>query len=222
MSLSGWESAGYYRPDRAQVGGDFYDALALRDGRLAVFIGDVMGHGITAAATMAQVRASIRALATVDPDPGTVMAHLDSLFEDLSVEPLVSLVYAVVHPAGRVRLANAGHLPPLVLGADGSARLLDERGRPPLGSGRAPAPVEELTIDPGSVLLLYTDGLVERRYENIDLGLKRLACQAARLTSGALDDELAGVAESLTGAAPPQDDVAALALRRRATAEGIG
>jgi GAF domain-containing protein len=212
--LEGWQSAVYYRPDgHADVGGDFYDAVELPDGRLAVFVGDVMGHGIKAAASMAQVRAAIRAFVTVDPDPDAVLARLDAMFEHLHLDTLVSVVYAMVDKTGLVQLANAGHCPTLLVRADGTTEFVMNVPRPPLGAGPGATCIVSAMLAPGDVLLLYTDGLVERRDEPLDAGFARLADHARRLLG---DDMAAGLSELVSDVAADdsRDDVAALAVRR--------
>jgi GAF domain-containing protein len=209
-----WDSAAYYHPDgRADVGGDFYDCVDLPDGRVALFIGDVMGHGIPAAAAMAQMRASIRAFLTVGPEPEVVMGKLDTMFTTLAIAPLVSLIYAVVDAAGRARVANAGNCPALYIDAAGTTIYLHAGSRPLLGTGPAVTPITELTIEPGGTLLLYTDGLVERRNEHIDTGLNRLASHASAVTHGPLDIALADIAGHVAGN-DVHDDVALIAIRR--------
>ena len=212
--LAGWQTAGYYRPvGAAEVGGDFYDAVALPDSRLVLFVGDVMGHGIPAAAAMAQMRASIRALITVDPTPAEVLSRLDTMFDQLAIGPLVSLIYGILDRSGHLRIANAGQAPPLLVRADGGSDFLSGAGRPPLGAGSATTPTIDVWMQPGDVLLAYTDGLIERREEDLDIGLSRLAAHAHHLTTGPLETALEQLAARLTHA-EPQDDIAALALRR--------
>jgi GAF domain-containing protein len=214
-SLPGWQTAGYYRAVGAvDVGGDFYDAVALPDSRLVMFVGDVMGHGIEAAAAMTQMRASIRALITVDPTPAEVLGRLDTMFDQLAIAPLVSLVYAVVDPSGHVQVANAGQAPALLVRADGGSDFLSGARRPPLGAGSGTTPTIDIRMHPGDVLLAYTDGLIERREEDLDIGLSRLAAHAHHLASDPLDTALERLATRVVGRADPEDDIAALAVRR--------
>jgi GAF domain-containing protein len=212
--LPGWEVGACYRPDgRAEVGGDFYDAVALRDGRLAFFLGDVMGHGIQAAAAMAQMRSAVRALLTVDPEPVSVLQQLDQMFLDLGIQALVGLVYAVVDRTGAIRLANAGLCPPLLLTGSGQARFLPNTGRPPLGAGPAATVATDLFLEPGELLLAYTDGLIERRGEHLDVGLARLAANAKITEDGPVDTWLEDLSRA-TAASTHHDDIAAIAVRR--------
>ena len=212
--LAGWQIGACYRPaGRAEVGGDFYDAVPLPDGRLAIFIGDVMGHGIQAAAAMAQMRAAVRALLTIDPEPEAVLHRLDQMFGQLGMQALVGLLYALVDQGGSLRVANAGLCPPLLLASAKQTRFLAAAARPPLGAGPWSTTTNNMLLENGDVLLLYTDGLVERRDEHLDVGLARLAANAARLPEEPLDTWLEqlvhATAEDVSG-----DDVAALAVRR--------
>jgi serine phosphatase RsbU (regulator of sigma subunit) len=206
--------AAIYRPSaRAEVGGDFYDVLDLGDGRLALVIGDVMGHGLHAAAAMAQMRSAVRAYASLDPEPDSVVTALDLMFKALCIRQLVTLVYALLDPeSGDLRLVNAGHPPPLVLAPEGSSRLVRTTPQRPLGAGGEPRVALHDRLQPGATLVLYTDGLVERREEDIDAGLGRLVDAAQllqvrdlraathRLVGRLHDDEIG-------------DDVTAVALR---------
>ncbi len=135
--VAGWEIASHYAPGgRSGVGGDFYDAVPLPDGRLALVIGDVMGHGVPAAAAMAQIRAAVRAYLSLDPDPASVVGNLDVMFARLGITQLVTLWYAVAdRAAGTIAFANAGHYPGLYVPACGSPELLTAPTRLPLGAG---------------------------------------------------------------------------------------
>lgn len=210
--LEGGETASHYRPDGdAQVGGDFFDAVGLPDGHLAAFIGDVMGHGIQAAATMAQMRAAVRAFLTDNHDPQTVTAKLDTMFTQLATGSLVTLIYAVVSPDGDVVFVNLGHHPPLHVRGDEAAFVASDP-RPPLGTGPSPTTAITVHLEPGDALLLYTDGLTERRGETIDVGLDRLIRHSPALRGSSLSHGLAQLAQLM--ASQDHDDVAALAVRR--------
>ena len=130
--LPGWEIATSYSPaGRTDVGGDFYDAVPLGDGRLALFVGDVMGRGVAAAAAMAQMRAAVRAYTAIDPTPSAVMANLDLMFAQYPTDQLVTLVHLVVDPArDELVVTNAGHPPPVLLRADLGDRAAAARRRP--------------------------------------------------------------------------------------------
>jgi GAF domain-containing protein len=213
--VAGLDLAARYRPAaaREQVGGDWYDALVMEDGTTAVVIGDVVGHDMKAAADMGQLRTALRAhLQAGDGSPSATVERLDRSLESLGIDALATLVVARVE-ADRVRWTNAGHPPPLLLGPDGGVRWLETEASPLVGlAPDLPRPEGEAHLAPGSTLLFYTDGLVERRGEDIDDGLARLARSASarrhlpagRLVDAILDDVLVGQLK---------DDVALLAVR---------
>jgi serine phosphatase RsbU (regulator of sigma subunit) len=209
----------YLPAGRTEAGGDFYDVIYLDDGRIAAFVGDVMGRGVSAASTMAQMRSAIRTLVAVDPTPTAVMSAMDKVFEALHLEQLVTMVYVVVDPAlDHLEVINAGHPPPVLLGADGSTTFLDHPSTLILGVGGGERAVRRATFTTGDALLLHTDGLTERRGEDDDSARERLV---ASLRSGAgvpagapeLQGWLSGVVEQLRDPTR-DDDVAALVLVR--------
>src|SRR4029078_11975214 len=154
--VAGWQLAAHYSPSgRLDAGGDFYDVIALDDGRLVVFVGDVMGRGVHAAAAMAQMRASIRALVAVDPTPEVVMGKLDLLFDTYDMDQLVTMVYGVVDPArDELVVTNAGHPVPLRPGADGQVRALPATDDLLLGAGGSTRTGSVVPFRPREVLLL--------------------------------------------------------------------
>ena len=159
--LIGWQFASYYSPSgRTEVGGDFYDVVELDDGRLVMFIGDVMGRGVEAAAAMAQVRAAVRAYAALDPRPALVLSRLDGMFEHYGSEQLVTLLYLLADPrADTLTVANAGHPPPVLLRTDGSALQLASADGPPLGVGAATRTEEQVGFGVGDTVVAFTDGV---------------------------------------------------------------
>jgi serine phosphatase RsbU (regulator of sigma subunit) len=175
-----------------------------------------MGHGVPAAAAMAQVRASVRALLTVDPEPEAVLANLERMFERLRLVQLVTLVLAVADPqASSVTLVSAGHHAPLVVRGDGTVEWLTPPRRRLLGAEPDDCRGAQWPFRPGDTLLLYTDGLVERRGEVVDVGLARIADAAPGLQAAELGSALARlVAQVRDGGG--DDDVTALAVRRAA------
>lgn len=214
-TVPGWQVAAHYEPGgHAEVGGDFYDAVALPDGRLAVFIGDVMGHGVSAAAAMAQLRASVRAFISVDSAPAALMQHLEQMFQMLSISRLVTLVYAVIDPSmEQLQLVNAGHYPPLVVRHDGEVEFAPTEPRRPLGTDPDTCVPTTFAFGGSDTLLLFTDGLVERRNEHIDDGLDRLLVHAGVLNDPDLATGLKVLVSRIHGD-DGDDDVTALALRR--------
>ncbi len=171
------EIAAFYQAgvEGTQVGGDWHDVIDLGDGRTALVIGDVMGRGVRAAAVMGQLRAAVRAYARLDLPPGVLIRLLDDTVREISEDTIVTCVYAVYDPAEQtLDYANAGHLPPLLVDdRRGARRLL--LGGPPLGAGQHRSIDEQVPMALGTMLVLYTDGLVERRGSNLDTGIDALA-----------------------------------------------
>ncbi|CAO5235802.1 SpoIIE family protein phosphatase [Frankia sp. AgKG'84/4] len=196
----------------ALVGGDWYDVLPVDDARVALVIGDVMGHGIHAAAAMGQLRATVRAHLIDQASPGAVLTLLDAAACRLEQSRTATAAVAVYDPAdGRLVVASAGHLPPLLIPARGPARYVPVEPGPPLSAGLPEYPETELTVEPGSTLLLYTDGLVEDRARPFDEGMDQLrAC----VTAGSNPDEICDQALAALGrSAGHEDDTALLAVR---------
>src|SRR3954454_5207591 len=214
--IPGWEVASYYSPSgRTEVGGDFFDVLPQPDGRLVVCVGDVMGRGVRAAASMAQMRAAIRAYVAVDPDPTHVLGMMDRLFTAYEIGQLVTMVYLVTDTAGgQVSMMNAGHPPPVVLRSDGSVEQLLSTGDPPLGTGEGDREITSFSLRAGDLVLAFTDGLIERRGEDIDVGQLRVAEAVTDLGRGPLTERLEQLVSRISDHTR-SDDVAALALRRR-------
>ncbi|MFE2629718.1 SpoIIE family protein phosphatase, partial [Streptomyces sp. NPDC059374] len=174
--VDGLELTGRYLPaGEHEVGGDWFDAIALSGGRTALVIGDVMGHGIHAAAVMGQLRTAVRTLARRGTTPEQVLRYLDAVVADLGENEMATCLYAVHDPvSGHCLIASAGHPPPLV--ADrGTVAFLDGLAGPPLGVGRQDWRVQHLRLEPRSLLLAYTDGLIETRGTDLEQGMGRLA-----------------------------------------------
>ncbi len=207
--------AAAYDPRTTSVGGDFYDALELSDGRLGVAIGDVTGKGLRAAASMGRLRSALHAYALDSPGPGDVLARLDRLA--VADRTMATALYLAIDPStGHTELASAGHLPPLRIDADGAAYIdLSTALSPPLGLTVETRHSMTFTLPPGATLLLFTDGLVEIN-RNVDEGLERLRAAAEQLSTGSLDDRLAALQQAMAPASRYRDDVAVLALQRDA------
>ncbi|MFH9433236.1 SpoIIE family protein phosphatase [Streptomyces rochei] len=200
-----------YRPadDTSEIGGDWYDVLPLAGDGTALVIGDVMGSGATAAATMGQLRTATRALARLDLPPGAVLSGLDSLAEDLD-SSFATCTYLTCRPAaGTCEIATAGHLPPVVIRPDGATGLIDPAPGPPLGIGGTTFTTHRLTLAPGSRVLLYTDGLVETRTDPIDDRLQLLLDLLTRHAHRELEDTCDLLLEELRHPGS-RDDVALL------------
>ncbi|SES83587.1 PP2C family protein-serine/threonine phosphatase [Geodermatophilus poikilotrophus] len=198
-----------------EVGGDWYDVIALPDGAVAHVVGDVVGHGVHAAATMGQMRSALRALAPAFPDPADLLGRVAAFAEDVPGAACTTVAYAVLDPRdGRLTYACAGHPPPLLIGPDGTTRFLEGGRTLPLASLSAPRFASAHDRLTGSdALLLYTDGLVERRGQDLDAGLDRLRTTAQSL-SGAPPDQLCDLlVADMTGNDPLHDDICMLAVR---------
>ena len=181
-----------YAPGAAglRVGGDWYDAIPVPGNRLALVVGDVMGKGVHAATRMAQIRNAVRVLAAVDPEPAVVAAGLDLLAAELAEDQIVTLVYLLLDPAtGQGSIARLGHLPPLLVPATGRPRVLDVAGSPPLGVPGVRREQAPLCVETGSLLVFFTDGLVEDRRTGLDVGLPALTAAGRRLADAGLDVE---------------------------------
>ncbi len=206
-----------YNPagEEGEVGGDWYDVIPLTSGRVAIVIGDVMGRGLRAAALMGQLRAVVRGYAVQDLPPADVVAYLDGVVRDLDDASIVTCVYAVYDPVDRsVCIANAGHLPPLLVTAGGTATPLDDDTGVALGAGIAPFEQIGLDLSDGDGLVFYTDGLVETRGGDIDAAIKRLAEVLSPLPDSL--DEACARALSVMGPEGQDDDVAVLIVRAQA------
>ncbi len=211
----GFDVVTHYSPAGGQeAGGDFYDVLALPDGRCVAIVGDVMGRGLDAAAAMGQVRTMIRSYAIDDPDPAAVFAKVDVYFATFDLEQLVTVLYFLAEPTtGLVQIGNAGHLPPLLVSKDGT-RAVPTLVGPPFGVGTTDRTAVSVTLERGAALIALTDGLVERRNADIDVGL-RLVLDAAQ---NAAPTDAASLLERVIDAAgihrDHDDDVTALVLQR--------
>jgi serine phosphatase RsbU (regulator of sigma subunit)/anti-sigma regulatory factor (Ser/Thr protein kinase) len=208
--------ASRYLPGEGEaVGGDWYDVIPLRDGRYALAMGDVVSRGLRAASVMGQLRNALRAYALEGHDPATVLRQLDGMAHTLENRELATAVYAVFDPEqGALDYAVAGHPPPLLIGADGTSTLLEEGRGPPLGALLdASFPQASALLRPGDTLLLYTDGLIERRDRWIDQGLELLVAAAGGGGDRGPEVLVQQLVCDLLGGAATEDDVALLALR---------
>ncbi|MFE0042635.1 ATP-binding SpoIIE family protein phosphatase [Streptomyces albireticuli] len=198
------------------VGGDWYDVITLGAGRTALVIGDVMGRGVRAAAVMGQLRTAVRAYARLDLPPHEVLQLLDGLASEIDATQIATCVYAVHDPnEGRLVYASAGHLPILVRDPDGTVRRAAEPTGPPLGTGGWLHTSGTVPLGPGSSAVLYTDGLVERRHEDIYEGVEALERAFAGATGSpqVMCDRLI---RALGVTADHDDDVAVLVLQHPA------
>ncbi|MFB8027316.1 SpoIIE family protein phosphatase [Streptomyces sp. NPDC056465] len=200
----------------AAVGGDWYDVITLGAGRTALVIGDVMGRGVRAAAVMGQLRTAVRAYARLDLPPHEVLQLLDVLAAEIDASQIATCVYAVHDPnEGHLVYASAGHLPILVCDEDGTVHRAEDPTGPPLGTGGWVHTSGTIALPPGSTAVLYTDGLVERRSEDIDEGVASLerALSGAKGSPQVVCDRLI---RSLGVTAEHDDDVAVLVVQHPA------
>ena len=194
------------RIDGLDVGGDWYDAFVLDDDRIALVVGDVVGRGLHAAAAMGQLRSAVRALAMADSGPAELLERLDRFVEGVAAANTATMVYAEVDLRdGSVVFACAGHPPPVLVDGPGRSALLWEGRSAPLGVqlGIGPRPEATITLTAGSRLVLYTDGLVERRDQPLDLSIDLLAEQLEAWAEWPVAGLADGVADALLGTGPP-------------------
>jgi anti-sigma regulatory factor (Ser/Thr protein kinase) len=214
--IGGVEIAHRYLPGSkdAQVGGDWFDAIALPGSRVALVVGDVMGHGIRSAAIMGHLRTSVQTLAALDLPPEQVLRHLDDIARRLDDDHLATCVYAVYDPVARsCVIANAGHIPPVLVHQGGQAELLSRLpAGAPIGVGGVPFEPMEVKTSDGDLLVLCTDGLVEMRGRDIGSGLAALCDLAA---PDATPDELCEILMRTLHTQDREDDVALLIARLR-------
>jgi serine phosphatase RsbU (regulator of sigma subunit) len=201
-----------------EVGGDWYESIALPGGRVALVVGDVAGHGVRAAVTMGRLRTAIKTLARLELPPAETLQQLDELMHELGQrEPhFATCVYAVFDAvSGTCEVASAGHLPPLLVSPDGEPEFLDVAPAPPLGIGSGPVHTRVFKIRDGSLLVLYTDGLVERRTADIDEGLTRLRDTFGPGSTARPLEELCKATLAGVYADHQRDDIAVLMARLR-------
>ncbi|WP_159942732.1 MULTISPECIES: SpoIIE family protein phosphatase [unclassified Nocardiopsis] len=216
--VRGVRLAAYYRSGsrNVQVGGDWYDAFPLPDGRVAGVLGDVMGKGIPAAAGMSRIRNALRALAFSMPEPADVLAGLDRMFTATEgMDQVTTLVYFVLDPVtGQLDLSNAGHLPPLVVAGSAGPSLLETDPDTPLGVS-AERGHHKFFVQPGNTVVLYSDGLVENRKRSVDSGLVELVrvASAPAEVMGDPQQMLEYLVESMLDGYEQDDDVTLLAVQ---------
>jgi signal transduction histidine kinase/DNA-binding response OmpR family regulator len=216
VEADGLDVATFYRAgaEHTLVGGDWYDVIDLGASVTALVVGDVMGRGVQAAALMGQIRSALRAFAKVGLGPAEILECLDPLVRDLDPEQIVTCLVATYDQArSTLTWANAGHLPPVLVQAASPPTILEGSG-PPLGTGPFGLEEQQIEMTPGSLIALYTDGLVERRGGDIDSMISDLAQQLAVRRTGHLDSTVQSISESLLDETP-DDDVALLLARVR-------
>ncbi|MEU6348345.1 SpoIIE family protein phosphatase [Streptomyces sp. NPDC047072] len=214
--MAGCDIATRYLPGTllGRVGGDWFDSVKLPGARTALVVGDVMGHGLNSAAMMGQLRTAVQTMAALDLPPAQLLRNLDDLAQRLGDTYLATCLYAVYDPiASELHLANAGHIPPVVVRArDGRSELLELPTGAPIGVGGVPFEAVRVRVEPGDRLLMCTDGLVEVRGEDIGVGLATLTETAAH-PAASMDDACDTIIRALNTRGGRKDDVALLMAR---------
>ena len=212
--VPGMRLAAHYRPGSAgtEVGGDWYDAIKLRSGNVAIVIGDVVGRGVEAAARMAHLQSAVRVYALEALRPAVVLERMNGFVLEGEQGGMVTLLYAILDPDScTMRIASAAHPPPLVVGADRGSSFAESASGSPLGVTRFPVYEESvMTLDPNAMVLFYTDGLVETPHVPLGDGLERLRSSVEDLT-GEPDSICRAIIGSL--GASSHDDMAVLAVK---------
>ncbi|MFD7439712.1 SpoIIE family protein phosphatase [Streptomyces sp. NPDC059861] len=218
------EVAHRYLPAQSGVGGDWFDVIPLPGSRVALVVGDVVGHGLHAAATMGRLRTAVHNFSTLDLPPDEILGHLDDLIGAIDQDESDSdggqattgatCLYAIYDPVSRrCAMARAGHVPPALVRPDGTVEFPDLPAGPPLGLGAMPFEAAELELEEGSQLVFYTDGLIEDRNRDIDVGIEQL--RRALAHPGRPPEESCRAVLSALLSARPKDDVALLIARTR-------
>ncbi|MCX5561888.1 SpoIIE family protein phosphatase [Streptomyces sp. NBC_00038] len=214
--MAGCDIATRYLPGTllGRVGGDWFDSVKLPGSRTALVVGDVMGHGLNSAAMMGQLRTAVQTMAALDLPPAQLLRNLDDLAQRLGDNYLATCLYAVYDPiAGELHIANAGHIPPVIVRAEnGHSDLLDLPTGAPIGVGGVPFEAVRVPVAPGDRLVMCTDGLVEVRGEDIGVGLATL-CESAAHPAASMDDACDTIIRALNTRGGRKDDVALLMAR---------
>ena len=203
----------YITPDDRSVGGDWYDIFTVPSGDLWLVVGDVSGHGLGAAVVMGRIRSALRAYSLIAATPEEALALTDRKVEHFEIDMFATVVCAVSSPPfDRFRIATAGHPPPVVASPGQAARLIDVSIDPPLGvASTRERKAVEVSMPRGGVLVLYTDGLIERRGEHIDVGLTQLQ---QSVSANNPETVCRDVLHDLVGSSSPRDDIAVVAIQR--------
>jgi serine phosphatase RsbU (regulator of sigma subunit) len=214
--FAGLELAARYAPaDERRVGGDWYDVFTLPSGQTWIVVGDVAGHGLRAAVVMGRIRSALRAYALLDVAPEAVLDLVDRKVQHFEMDTFATIVCAVIEPPyDKVLVALAGHPPPVVAIPASEPAFVDAHISPPVGVVRGVRRTSTaVELPPGAVMVMYTDGLVERRRESLDIGLEHLR---AAVTTAPADDVARDVMHKLLSRGVSIDDVALVVVRRTA------
>lgn len=221
--MAGCDIATRYLPGArlGRIGGDWFDSVKLPGSRTALVVGDVMGHGLNSAAMMGQLRTAVQTMATMEMPPAQLLRNLDDLAQRLGENYLATCLYAVYDPIrSELQIANAGHIPPVVVrAADGRSELLDLPTGAPIGVGGVPFETATVRVEPGDRLVLCTDGLVEVRGQDIGAGLAAL-CELAAHPAASMDQACDTIIRALNTHGGRKDDVALLMARLNGIPDG--
>lgn len=221
--MAGCDVATRYLPGArlGRIGGDWFDSVKLPGSRTALVVGDVMGHGLNSAAMMGQLRTAVQTMATMEMPPAQLLRNLDDLAQRLGENYLATCLYAVYDPIrSELQIANAGHIPPVVVrAADGRSELLDLPTGAPIGVGGVPFETATVRVEPGDRLVLCTDGLVEVRGQDIGAGLAAL-CESAAHPAASMDHACDTIIRALSTHGGRKDDVALLMARLNGIPDG--
>ncbi len=211
--------------DATQVGGDWYDVIELPDGRFTLVMGDAMGHGTAAAAAMVQLRTAVRTLFTCGLCPAEVLGRLDQIARDAAMTQFATCLLVTCDPVSRVCVAaRAGHLPPILTEPGGLARVIELPSGLPLGLGAGEFEAREFALPPGAVLVLFTDGLVERRDRDIETGIRQLCDRLGSPDASEAAERVHEMCDRLLAGLPGdhEDDVTLLAAHLAAAGAAPG
>lgn len=214
--IAGVQVAAAYRPAEVDidVGGDWYDAFETVDGRIVVVVGDVAGHGVEAASLMGRVRNALRAYAFEDSDPASILLRVHRLLRDQDDDAMVTAFVARYEPAtGLMSWSRAGHPPPLLVAPNGTSRFLDDVNGAPLGTMVREYRTATTRLDPGALLVCYTDGLIERRDRILDDGLEWLDERVRNYAGDPLGTLCDKLVDDPFVPHPSPDDICVVALR---------
>jgi serine phosphatase RsbU (regulator of sigma subunit) len=213
--VPGLEMAAQYRPARGDVGGDWYDVFILPNGSVAIAMGDVVGRGIAAATTMARLRNALRAYAMESSSPGDILDRLNRLLLHFDPDTMATLLIGIVQPVEmRFRYASAGHIPPIFGTPAGNGSIRAMPSGPPLGTAMDLSyPDTDEALPPDTTLILCTDGLIERRHESLEVGLRKLR-QASSMDAGP-EETADAIIERFMADEDHNDDVALFVARTR-------
>ncbi len=200
--------------DRLSVGGDWYDLFQLNEDCIGITVGDAVGHGVESATAMGRLRIALAALVGLGFEPGSTLDGLDRFADQSPESRYATCLYGVIDlSASELSYSSAGQMPPVLIGPDGEVKLLSRVQDPPLAVANQGRRTGTVPFVAGSTILAYTDGLIQRKEEEIDTGLARLVAAVRRLANESVNDLCDGVVDELTPSRRQRDDIAMVAVR---------